>query len=106
MPAHGARRDATRTAGTCSSPNRIRPIGTARRSTRPSASWAAILVLYDGLLALTRSPVVAVNRAAALAETAGPETALAALDAVADDPRLAAYQPYWATRADLLARLG
>jgi len=68
--------------------------------------WAAIVSIYDGLLVLTGSPVIAVNRAVALAETAGAAAALAALDASADAPELAAYQPYWAARADLLARLG
>ncbi|HTW68944.1 MAG TPA: DUF6596 domain-containing protein [Acetobacteraceae bacterium] len=68
--------------------------------------WAAIVSLYDGLLALTESPVVAVNRAVALAETAGAAAGLAALEALADAPALATYQPYWAARADLLARLG
>jgi RNA polymerase sigma-70 factor (ECF subfamily) len=68
--------------------------------------WHAILELYDGLLELTHSPVVAVNRAVALGETAGPAAGLAALDEFVRDQRLAAYQPYWAARADLLARLG
>jgi RNA polymerase sigma-70 factor, ECF subfamily len=68
--------------------------------------WQAILALYDALWALTGSPVVAINRAVAIGETRGPVEALAALDGVADDPRLAEYQPYWAARADLLARAG
>jgi RNA polymerase sigma-70 factor, ECF subfamily len=68
--------------------------------------WPAILELYDGLAELTGSPVVAVNRAVALGMTAGPTAGLAALDELARDPRLASYQPYWAARADLLARLG
>jgi RNA polymerase sigma-70 factor (ECF subfamily) len=68
--------------------------------------WHAILELYDGLLALAHSPVVAVNRAVALSETAAPASGLAALDEFAQDPRLAGYQPYWAARAELLARLG
>ena len=55
---------------------------------------------------LTGSPVVALNRATALAETKGPEAALAALDAIAHDKRLAQYQPYWAARGHLLARAG
>ena len=55
---------------------------------------------------VTGSPVVAINRAVALAETTGPQAALAALDRQADDPRLAQYQPYWAARAELLARVG
>jgi RNA polymerase sigma-70 factor (ECF subfamily) len=75
-----------------------------RRSGR--TDWAAIVELYDGLLEQTGSPVVAVNRAVALGETDGAAVGLAALDALAGEPGLAAYQPYWAARADLLARLG
>jgi RNA polymerase sigma-70 factor (ECF subfamily) len=71
-----------------------------------AADWAAIEQLYDALLAVTDSPVVAINRAIAVAETQGPEAGLAALDALADDARLADYQPYWAARAGLLARAG
>jgi RNA polymerase sigma-70 factor (ECF subfamily) len=69
------------------------------------ADWPAIERLYDALYALTGSPVVAINRAIAIAETRGPGEALAALDVVADDARVLDYQPYWAARADLLARL-
>jgi RNA polymerase sigma-70 factor (ECF subfamily) len=76
-----------------------------RRRTGRS-DWTAIERIYDALLAMTGSPVVAINRALATAETRGPATALATLDALADDSRLADYQPYWAARADLLARLG
>ena len=75
-----------------------------RRSGR--TDWAAIVELYDGLLEQTGSPVVAVNRAVALSETDGAAVGLAALDALAGEPGLAVYQPYWAARADLLARLG
>ncbi len=69
------------------------------------ADWAAIAQLYDALLALTGSPVVAINRAVAIAETRGAAAGLVALDEIAGDPRLADYQPYWAARAGLLARL-
>ena len=69
-------------------------------------NWAAVVKLYDGLLALTDSPVAAINRAVALAEVEGPDAGLAALDAVSADSRVRAYQPYWAARADLLARTG
>jgi RNA polymerase sigma-70 factor (ECF subfamily) len=71
-----------------------------------AADWAAIVQLYDALLAMTGSPVVAINRAVALAETQRPQAGLAALDALADDARLADYQPYWAARAGLSARIG
>jgi RNA polymerase sigma-70 factor (ECF subfamily) len=77
----------------------------AARQTSGRTDWADILELYDGLLALTHSPVVAINRAVALGETTGPSAGLAALDEIAGDPRTAAYQPYWAARADLLVRL-
>jgi RNA polymerase sigma-70 factor (ECF subfamily) len=70
------------------------------------ADWAAIERLYDALCELTGSPVAALNRAVALAETRGPASGLAALDALAGDARLAEYQPYWAARAELLARSG
>ena len=66
----------------------------------------AIERLYGALLAITGSPVVAINRAVAAAETRGPAAGLSALDAVAQDARLAQYQPYWAARAELLARAG
>ena len=59
-----------------------------------------------GCCALTGSPVVAINRAVAIGELYGPKAALVALDAVAADPRLAEYQPYWAARAGLLALAG
>jgi RNA polymerase sigma-70 factor (ECF subfamily) len=68
--------------------------------------WPAIASLYDALLAMTGSPVVAVNRAIAVAELQGARAGLEALDAVSSDPRLGTYQPFWAARADLLARQG
>jgi RNA polymerase sigma-70 factor (ECF subfamily) len=77
----------------------------ARRITG-RANWEAVVALYDVLLRLTQSPVALLNRAAALAETDGPEAALASLDAIADDKRMADYQPYWAARGHLAARAG
>lgn len=74
-----------------------------RRRTGAS-DWGAIERLYEALSAMTDSPVVAINRAIAVAETRGPAAGLAALDAAAGDARLAEYQPYWAARAGLLAR--
>ncbi len=62
--------------------------------------------LYDALMAVAESPVVAINRALAIAELQGPGPGLAAMQEVAGDARLAEYQPYWAARAELLARAG
>jgi predicted RNA polymerase sigma factor len=70
------------------------------------ADWAAAVQLYDALFALTGSPVVAINRALAIGEMQGASTALKAMPAVAPDLRLAEYQPYWAARAELLAKTG
>ncbi len=66
--------------------------------------WAPEVQLYDALLALCDSPVVALNRALAIAELKGSEAALEIMDALAADGRLVDYQPYWAARAALLAR--
>src|SRR5258706_290369 len=76
----------------------------ARRSTGRT-DWMAIVRLYDALIAVTGSIVVAINRAVALAELEGPAAGMALLDALQSDRRLAEYQPYWAARAELLARL-
>jgi len=70
------------------------------------ANWAAVVELYDALLEISRSPVVAINRALALAQVRGAGPALEVLDAAAADPRLTEYQPYWAARAELLAKVG
>ncbi len=69
-------------------------------------NWAEVVQLYDALFALAGSPVVAINRALAIAEMDGPDAALDAMPEVAADVRLAEYQPYWAARAELLARSG
>jgi RNA polymerase sigma-70 factor (ECF subfamily) len=71
----------------------------------PSAAdtdWAQIAALYDQLAAITPSPIVALNRAVAIAELDGPEVALAEVDRL----DLASYHAWHATRADLLRRLG
>ena len=70
------------------------------------ANWAEVLQLYDTLFALTASPVVAINRALAVAELQGARAALDALQSVASDGRVTQYQPYWAARAELLAKTG
>ncbi|MEW6581625.1 MAG: RNA polymerase sigma factor [Actinomycetota bacterium] len=69
--------------------------------TAEATDWAQIVALYDHLHALTPTPVVALNRAVAVAEVRGPAVALAQVDAL----DLAGYHLFHATRADLLARL-
>ena len=64
--------------------------------------WRQILALYDQLLAFAPTPVVALNRAVALAEVEGPDVALAAVDRTG----LGSYHLFHAARADLLTRLG
>ncbi|GAC1623484.1 MAG: RNA polymerase sigma factor [Candidatus Acidiferrum sp.] len=71
------------------------------------ANWVEVVKLYDALFELSYgSPVVAINRALAIAEMHGAGAALDAMNEIADDPRLAEYQPYWAARAELLAKAG
>lgn len=69
-------------------------------------NWPEVAQLYDALLALSGSPVVAINRALAIAELHGVDAALRAMGETAADARLTEYQPYWAARAELLARKG
>ena len=71
-------------------------------ATATETDWRQILQLYDHLLQLTPSPVVALNRAVALAEVDGPDVALS----VADGLDLDGYHVFHAVRADLLRRLG
>lgn len=71
-------------------------------ATAEATDWAQILHLYDQLMAITPSPVVALNRAVAVAEAEGPRHAL---DLV-DDLPLEGYRVFHAVRADLLRRLG
>jgi RNA polymerase sigma-70 factor (ECF subfamily) len=70
--------------------------------TAAATDWAQILQLYDQLMALAPSPVVALNRAVAVAEAQGPEAALALIDRLDLD----GYHAFHAVRADLLRRLG
>ena len=65
--------------------------------------WWQVVALYDQLVRLDPSPIVALNRAIAVAELDGPAVALVAVDRLEDD--LAGYHAYQATRADLLRRL-
>jgi RNA polymerase sigma-70 factor (ECF subfamily) len=71
-----------------------------------ATDWPQIVRLYDALRAVWPSPVVDLNRAVAVAEVDGPETALALVDGVAADGRLDRYPYLPATRSELLERLG
>ncbi len=73
--------------------------------TAGDTDWPQILGLYEVLLRVAPSPVVALNRAVALAQVAGPEAGLAAIEALARDPSMRDYRFFHATRADLLRRL-
>jgi len=81
----------------------ISAVHTSARDMRDT-DWPQVLALYDQLVCLYPSPVIALNRAIAVAELDGPEVALAAVDRLED--KLAGYHAYHATRADLLRRLG
>ncbi len=81
----------------------INAVHTSARDVRDT-DWSQVVELYDQLVPLDPSPIVALNRAIAVAELDGPEVALAAVDRL--EPRLAGYHVYHATRADLLRRLG
>ncbi|WP_281894358.1 RNA polymerase sigma factor [Phytohabitans aurantiacus] len=81
----------------------INAVHTSARDARDT-DWSQVVALYDQLVRLDPSPIVALNRAVAVAELDGPEVALAAVDRLAD--KLADYHAYHATRADLLRRLG
>nr|WP_280483146.1 RNA polymerase sigma factor [Nocardia cyriacigeorgica] len=71
-------------------------------ATADATDWAQIVQLYDQLMTIAPSPVVALNRAVAVAETDGPATALALIE----DLPLADYHLFHAVRADLLRRVG
>ncbi|MDG6106151.1 RNA polymerase sigma factor [Dactylosporangium aurantiacum] len=81
----------------------INAVHTSARDIRDT-DWSQVVALYDQLTHLDPSPIVALNRAIAVAELDGPEVALAAVDRLGD--RLNGYHAFHATRADLLRRLG
>jgi RNA polymerase sigma-70 factor (ECF subfamily) len=86
-------------------PYQIQAAINAVHSDAPSADatdWPQILQLYDQLVAIAPGPVVALNRAVALAEVAGPHAALT----IVDDLQMRQYYLFHAVRADLLRRLG
>jgi RNA polymerase sigma-70 factor, ECF subfamily len=81
----------------------INAVHTSVRHERDT-DWSQVVALYDQLVRLDPSPIIALNRAIAVAELDGPEVALAAVDHLED--KLAGYHAYHATRAELLRRLG
>jgi len=78
----------------------------AEAPTWQDTDWREVVALYDLLVALWPSPVVALNRAVAIGFADGPEAGLAAVDALGSEPQLAGYSYMAASRADLLRRLG
>jgi RNA polymerase sigma-70 factor (ECF subfamily) len=81
----------------------INAVHTSARDIRDT-DWSQVVALYDQLVRLDTSPIVALNRAIAVAELDGPEVALATVDRL--EQSLAGYHAYHAARADLLRRLG
>ncbi|WP_432935435.1 RNA polymerase sigma factor [Kribbella sp. CA-253562] len=81
----------------------INAVHTSARDVRDT-DWSQIIALYNQLIRVDPTPIVALNRAIAVAELDGPEVALAAVDGLGD--KLAGYHAYHATRADLLRRMG
>ncbi|HEY8582451.1 MAG TPA: RNA polymerase subunit sigma-24, partial [Capillimicrobium sp.] len=78
----------------------------AQATSVEGADWPRIVALYDGLAALTGSPVVELNRAVAVAMAFGPEAGLEIVDALAGEPALEGYHLLPSVRGDLLERLG
>jgi RNA polymerase sigma-70 factor (ECF subfamily) len=77
-----------------------------RAATAAATSWAAIVAWYDLLLTIDASPVVALNRAAAVAMRDGPDAGLHAMEMLANTPTLDAHPLFHSSRADLLRRAG
>ena len=78
----------------------------ARASTAAETDWERIVLLYDALLQVSPSPIVALNRAVAVGMAQGPAAGLHALDALAGEPALANYHLLPSVRGDLLMKLG
>jgi RNA polymerase sigma-70 factor (ECF subfamily) len=78
----------------------------ARAGSATETEWRPIVLLYDALLEVRSSPIVALNRAVAVGMALGPAAGLAALDALAAEPALSNYHLFPSVRADLLIKLG
>ena len=70
-----------------------------------STDWSGILSLYDTLLDMDYSPLILLNRAIALSQVAGVETALAELDKIKDNPSIRSYHLFYSTQAEFFIRL-
>jgi predicted RNA polymerase sigma factor len=80
-----------------------------RARTAEETDWERIVLLYDALMQISQSPIVALNRAVAVGEAQGPAAGLDALDAaatLAGDSALAGYHLFPSVRGDLLMKLG
>jgi RNA polymerase sigma factor (sigma-70 family) len=78
----------------------------ARARTAAETDWSRIVTLYDALAALVPSPVVALNRAVAVAMASGPQAGLTAVDSLRSEPALQGYHLLPGVRGDLLVKLG
>jgi RNA polymerase sigma-70 factor, ECF subfamily len=78
----------------------------ARAGTAAETDWERIVFLYDALLRIGASPIVALNRAVAVGMARGPAAGLRALDALAAEPALTNYHLLPSVRGDLLVKLG
>ena len=77
-----------------------------KASSVDETDWARIVAYYDALVLVSPGPIVALNRALALAELRGPEAGRAALAPLRSDPKLAEYSFFWAALADVERRAG
>jgi predicted RNA polymerase sigma factor len=78
----------------------------ARARTPEETDWPRIAALYARLVQLVPSPVIELNRAVAMSMAFGPETGLAIVDELTDEPSLKNYHLLPSVRGDLLAKLG
>jgi RNA polymerase sigma-70 factor (ECF subfamily) len=78
----------------------------ARAATAGETDWKKIVALYDGLVQITQSPVVELNRAVAVSMAFGPQAGLELVDALMSEPALRAYHLLPSVRGDFLLKLG
>ena len=96
-------------SGTALSPYHVEAAIASVHAAAPSANetpWGTVVTLYDALMQIRPSPVVALNRALAIAQRDGPRSGLAEIERIADRDRLADYPFYSAALGELHLRLG